>query len=129
MMLNWNSGALGEGLRCFSRQEFFAAHEHWETVWLKCAEPQKSFLQALIQVASAFHHYQQNNLQGTASLLKRALRKLETFPAQFEQVDVAGLRSLIANWMRALESSSPEASLSYPKIKIADCFDGAQKAD
>lgn len=119
MELDWNSGALAQGLKCFSRQEFFGAHEHWEIVWLKCAEPQKSFLQALIQVASAFHHHQRNNLRGAASLLRRALHKLEHFPAHFEQIDVAELRSELSEWMRALETSHKVFSL-YPRIRVID---------
>jgi len=130
MRFNWSSNALAEGMRCFSQQEFFAAHEHWETVWLTCEEPHKSFLQALIQVASAFHHHQRNNFPGTASLLKRALRKLEAVPACFEQVDVTELRLAIRDWLRALESPAPgRAFPSYPTIKIADLSNETQKPD
>jgi hypothetical protein len=50
MTLDWNLGALADGLRCYRTQEFFAAHEHWESVWRKCQGPEKSFLQALIQI-------------------------------------------------------------------------------
>jgi predicted metal-dependent hydrolase len=129
MSLNWNNGALADGLRCFSHQEFFAAHEHWEAVWLQSEEPQKSFLQALIQVASAFHHHQRNNFSGTASLLRRAQQKLDSFPAFFEQVDVAGLRSSIADWLCALESSSSKVFPTYSRINIADCGNETQNAD
>ena len=31
--LDWQHGALAEGLACYRRQEFFLAHEHWEDVW------------------------------------------------------------------------------------------------
>ena len=30
MTLDWNLGALADGLRCYRSQEFFMAHEHWE---------------------------------------------------------------------------------------------------
>ena len=39
MPLNWNLGALAEGLRCYGNREFFEAHEHWEGEWLRAAEP------------------------------------------------------------------------------------------
>ena len=57
MDLDWTHGRLAEGLRCYHAQEFFAAHEHWENEWLASQEPEKTFLQALIQVAAAFHHF------------------------------------------------------------------------
>jgi uncharacterized protein len=54
--LDWSCGELAEGLRCYRAEEFFLAHEHWEGVWLKAQEPEKTFLQALIQTTAAFHH-------------------------------------------------------------------------
>ena len=45
MDLNWTHGSLAEGLRCYHAQEFFAAHEHWESAWLASQEPEKTFLQ------------------------------------------------------------------------------------
>ena len=77
MSFDWNSGALQDGLACYRRGQFFLAHEYWECVWLTLEEPQKSFLQALIQVTAAFHHRETGNAAGTISLLRRALRRLE----------------------------------------------------
>ena len=39
-------------------------------VWLKLQDPEKAFLQGLIQVAAAFYHFQRGNPEGTASLLQ-----------------------------------------------------------
>ncbi len=78
MSLDWNNGELFEGLRSFHSGAFFEAHEHWETVWLAAQEPEKTFLQGLIQVAAGFHHFQRGNCAGTISLLRSALRRLST---------------------------------------------------
>lgn len=43
MKLIWTEGELGAGLRCHRAREFFAAHEHWESVWLRSKEPEKTF--------------------------------------------------------------------------------------
>src|SRR5229473_7091008 len=67
--LDWTCGDLSEGLRCFHSGAFFQAHEHWELVWLAAQEPEKTFLQGLIQVAASFHHFQRGNCVGTISLL------------------------------------------------------------
>ena len=103
MPLDWTTGPLAEGLRCYQAQEFFDAHEHWEGVWLRCDEPEKSLLQALIQVTAAFHHLKRSNPAGTSSLLRRALRRLDGFPAEYEGVRVEALRESIRGWLEGLE--------------------------
>lgn len=42
------------GLAHFNAEKFFEAHEFWEEIWLVESEPEKTFLQGLIQVAAAF---------------------------------------------------------------------------
>jgi uncharacterized protein len=115
--LDWSTGVLAEGLRCYRAGQFFEAHEHWEIEWLKAAEPSKSFLQGLIQVTAAFHHWRRGNREGTASLLRQALRKLELFGDVAEQVMVAPLRADIREWLDAL--NRPEApDVKIPEIRI-----------
>jgi predicted metal-dependent hydrolase len=118
MKLDWNKGALADGLRCYRNQEFFLAHEHWESVWLKCQEPEKSFLQALIQMTAAFHHLQRNNPGGTASLLGRALQRLEPYPALFESVEIASLRAEIRAWLQVLEVGDSSVHPAFPQVRL-----------
>ncbi len=116
MALDWEHGALAEGLRCYRSQEFFLAHEHWESVWLRSAEPEKTFLQALIQIAAAFHHLQRQNSTGAASLLAAALRRLETFPAGYGSLDVESIRQSISAWRQAIEGNDFSPHLRFPQI-------------
>lgn len=117
MALDWSSGKLAEGLGHYDAGEFFAAHEAWEGVWLVSHEPQKTFLQGLIQVAAAFHHFQRNNPQGTAQLLQAALRRLESYPPYFEGVRVTLLCDDIREHLQALAAGTPAAS-SLPSARI-----------
>jgi predicted metal-dependent hydrolase len=114
MILDWNEGALAKGLGCYREGEFFMAHEHWEGVWLGCQEPEKTFLQALIQVTAAFHHWQRGNAEGTASLLRSALRKLGRYPDEFEGIGVESLRQSLLKWLDAL--GSPQAIETPPQM-------------
>jgi uncharacterized protein len=114
--LDWSSGALAEGLACYRRTEFFEAHEHWESVWLQLEEPEKSFLQAVIQTTAAFHHLQAGNWAGADSLLQRALRRLEQCPACFGGIDVEPLRAEIRAWVVALESGGGPYPERVPHI-------------
>jgi len=117
MPFDWSCGALAEGLRCYENEEFFLAHEHWEEIWLKCAEPEKTFLQALIQIAAAFHHFHGKNLAGTASLLRAALRRLDSYPPVFGGIAVEPLRAGVRDWLQALDREYPSPQLPIPKLR------------
>ncbi len=119
MTLDWSQENLSEGMRCFECGEFFQAHEHWELVWLGSPEPEKTFLQALIQVAAAFHHFQRGNVEGTVSLLRAALRRLQNYPEEFGGIAVAPLRETIAGWIEGLESFPPLAPPPNPRIAMS----------
>jgi uncharacterized protein len=116
MPLDWDQGELAAGLHCYCHQEFFAAHEHWEAVWLRSPEPEKAFLQAVIQIAAAFHHLQRNNAIGAASLLQRSLRRLDAYPQDFAGLAVEPLRQSLRAWLQALSSNHPSPPLPFPTI-------------
>ena len=117
MTLDWSTAPLAEGLRCYRTQQFFEAHEHWEAVWLTLREPEKSFLQALIQITAAFHHLQRGNRHGAISLLRRSLRRIESAPSHFCGVSVIPLREQVRDWLKALESNRGKLPVSFPEFK------------
>ena len=116
MPFDWTQGPLAEGLRCYRNREFFEAHEHWEAVWVHSPEPEKKFLQALIQITVACHHWQRGNPLGTARLLEGALRKLEAFPAEYGGLNVERIRAAAAAWCEALKQEREVAELPFPPI-------------
>jgi uncharacterized protein len=113
---DWQSGALADGARCYRDGKFWLAHEHWESVWLQLQEPEKTFLQSLIQIAAAFHHLQTGNTRGAISLLKRALRRMEPYPSPFGGIDLTLLRSEAAAWLHALDSGAQPRPECSPQI-------------
>jgi predicted metal-dependent hydrolase len=117
MNFDWSHGALADGLRHYNAAEFFAAHEAWESVWLTSPEPEKTFLQGLIQVTAAFHHFQRNNPLGTTRLLNAALRRLETYPPHFGGISVALLRNDIRDRLHALDADQPTPQLAPARIE------------
>jgi uncharacterized protein len=117
MNFDWTQGALSEGLQQYEASEFFAAHEAWEAVWLAAQEPEKLFLQGLIQVTAAFHHLQRNNPLGTTRLLQNALRRLDGYPANFGGVAVDLLREDIRAWLNALDTGGAKPEFGCPRIK------------
>ena len=109
-----------EGIRLFNHGEFFDAHEVLEDVWRAAPEPEKRFLQGLIQVAVALHHHSTGNPLGARSLLARASRNLSTYPAYFCGIELEEFRQSLASWESALvEHRSPPP---LPKIQgSAEC--------
>ena len=104
------------GISLFNRAQFFDAHEVLEDVWRPSAEPERKFLQGLIQVAVALHHHSKGNLAGATSLLKRAARNLEGYPDDFCELSLGSLRKSVAEWRRALEEKTPVPPV--PKIVV-----------
>ena len=117
MSFDWSSGALAEGLHCYRSEKFWLAHEHWESVWLRLAEPEKTFLQSLIQISAAFHHLQTGNMRGAVSLLRRALKRLEPYPESFEGIDLKQLREEAGAWLAALDNGGAVRPGAFPHVR------------
>ena len=97
------------GLEAFNSAHFYDAHEHWEEVWLETPNPEKMFLQGLIQIAAAFHHYSRANCRGTRNLLHAGLTKLDSFPGTHRGLEIELLREAARFWLAALDAGeNPE---------------------
>ena len=108
---------------CFNRQLFYEAHEVLEHIWLDDRHgPNGAFYKGLIQLAGAFVHLQRNHPGPAAALFKLASANFEKYPRQHEQLDVAGVRQLIATWLDRLESPGSSVNLltasNAPQINL-----------
>jgi hypothetical protein len=106
-----------QGLEAFNSAQFFEAHEHWEEVWLETPAPDKAFLQGLIQVAAAFHHYTRENRRGTQTLLEAGLSKLEPVPSVHWGLEIAPLRESVRRWLAALATEEAPDPDTIPRIQ------------
>ena len=106
------------GLEAFNSAHFYDAHEHWEEVWLETPNPEKMFLQGLIQVAAAFHHHSRSNCLGTKNLLQAGLAKLERFPHQHWGLAVEPLRASVRQWLLDLGAGENPEHTRIPKIQV-----------
>ena len=117
MTFDWTQGPLAEGLRLYNGGDYFAAHEAWESVWLAAPEPEKTFLQGVIQVAAAFEHQRRNNSLGIARLLAAALHRLDPLPPAFGGLDLDLLRDDIRERLQVLAAGEPIPQLVPPRIR------------
>ena len=110
-----------EGIRLFNDEYFFEAHEVLEDVWKQEHGEPRLFLQGLIQISAAYHHYQNGNLVGAATLLQRGADKIRKYPARYLGIDAAGLvvrveadRETIERMQHAETSEKP---IDFPRIE------------
>ncbi|MGH9703574.1 MAG: DUF309 domain-containing protein [Candidatus Acidiferrales bacterium] len=105
------------GIEQFNAMQFFEAHETWEEIWLAAPEPEKTFLQGIIQVSAAFHHYRRGNRSGTQSLLRAGLRKLEQFPGNHRGLKLTELRAAGRRWAAAIAAGEDPGEAELPQIE------------
>ena len=104
-----------KGLRLFNQHSFFEAHEVLEDVWRAAPEPERKFLQGLIQVAVALHHHSRGNQVGCRSLMERARRNLSLYPDEYGGLDLAGLLHSLDRWRDALDHG--HATPPFPRLQ------------
>ncbi|OLC89818.1 MAG: hypothetical protein AUH86_24750 [Acidobacteria bacterium 13_1_40CM_4_58_4] len=104
------------GIKLFNSAAFFEAHEVLEDVWRAAPEPERKFLQGVIQVAVALYHHGNGNLVGARSLLDRASKNLSAYPESFGGIELTRLRHSIAQWQRALAEGTPVPP--WPKLAV-----------
>ena len=106
-----------KGVAQFNLGQFFEAHETWEEIWLAAPEPERTFLQGIIQVAAAFHHCQRSNRAGAQSLLEAGLEKLARFPATHRGIRLEELRATAREWVADLVAGRSPGQEQLPQIR------------
>jgi predicted metal-dependent hydrolase len=112
------SGQFLTGVGLFNAREFFQAHEVWEELWLAELEPERSFLQGLIQLAAACHHHGRRNLRGARSLATTGLAKLARFPDDHRGIELAELRSEAGRWLETLGGEEDPGAQKLLRIRL-----------
>jgi len=105
-----------QGIALLNEAEFFDAHEALEDVWRAAPSENKKFLQGLVQVAVAFHHYSTGNRVGMRSVLERAIKNLSQPAGSFGQIQLAALLQSLSQWREALDHNAPLPPL--PRVDI-----------
>ncbi len=108
-----------EGIGQFNRGQFFEAHETWEEIWLAAQEPERTFLQGMIQVAAAFHHYFRGNRAGAKSLLEAGLKKLGSFQPVHRGIQLDLLCASAGEWIRDLSEGRSPQFAQRPQVQAA----------
>jgi predicted DCC family thiol-disulfide oxidoreductase YuxK len=108
----------------FNGQKFYEAHDVLENLWLPDRHGANgNFYKGLIQLAGAFVHLQKNRLRPSAALFKLAKANLEKYPRVHEQLDLAVVLELIADWLMHLEfenfTVNPLTAKNVPRLSLS----------
>lgn len=111
-----------KGIDLFNEESFFEAHEIWEKQWRETEDPgEKAFLQGMIMIAAALHHYRRGEYAGTFRLLERGLSRIRDAGEVTQGIDVGDFAKKVSVFYdrikvpgtRAAESAFPP---ELPKI-------------
>ena len=106
-----------EYFRLFNAQEYYAAHDVLEHIWLDAEGESYVFYKALIQFAGGFVHLQHHHrepshrihgrrLRPAARLFRRSVELLDGFPADHEGLALGDVIAMALQTAAELESSS-----------------------
>lgn len=90
------------GQVAFNRGQFFEAHEFWEEIWNEVDDPERTWVQGLIQIATGLHKLAQGRPSICSTLLQKALAKLEGSPPILYGYALAPLRTDATRLFHAL---------------------------
>jgi len=113
-------GNFEKGIELFNKGMFFEAHEEWEELWHSTDEsPEKHFIQGMIMVAAAMHHYKKKEYKGTEKLLGKAIKILEENKNAKVPVDKEAFLRDTASFYEGFKSSTTAGI--FPVIKNLSC--------
>jgi uncharacterized protein len=81
------------GRAAFNRGEFYEAHEFWEDVWNEADDPDRRWIQGMIQIATGLHKITRDQRAPARTLLEKAMNKLVDAPPHFEAFDLLQMKA------------------------------------
>lgn len=111
--------ALAEAAVLFRAGLYFEVHEVLEAIWLELADPERSVVQGLIQIAVAMHHLAHANPRGAVSLFAAGRVKLGPHRPIFRGVDLSALLADVAGWEAAAAAGAWPTDPSVPPLVVS----------
>jgi hypothetical protein len=117
--LGWDPRYMG-WFDCFNRGEFYEAHDVLEDLWLEQGKGGSNhrFYKGLIQFAGAFVHLQKARPGPAIALFRLADANFVPYPEFHDGIDLARVRALGAEWIRAVEISGTDCLVNRPRPSV-----------
>lgn len=97
-----------EGIILFNQRQFYACHDVFEALWHEAIEPDRTFLQGILQIAVGLHHLSNLNRRGAMILLGEGGARLQDYQPDYATVDVSSLLTQSEPILQALQSLSTD---------------------
>ena len=99
------------GIVLFNTHDFFEAHEVWESLWMDCSGPERSFYQGLIQAAVALLHFGNGNVRGAVKLYRTSRDYMSRYGEAYLGLDIVAFWQQMERCFAALLADpSPNAA-------------------
>ncbi|HEY9824419.1 MAG TPA: DUF309 domain-containing protein [Stenomitos sp.] len=97
-----------QGVLAFQQGRFYECHDILEALWIEAQEPDKTFLQGVLQIAVACYHLTNCNWRGAVILLGEGIRRLSSYEPSYGQVDVEHFLNTSAHLLNLLQTSGAD---------------------
>lgn len=110
-MTEEQSMVLWQAIAQFNHRQYYECHDTLEPLWMEATEPDRSFLQGILQIAVALYHLDHQNLRGAIILLGEGRYRLHQYCPMFFDVDITDLVEQSGQWLHILQMASLEESI------------------
>lgn len=94
-------------VRYFDEQQFFGAHEAWETCWNQTkGSADEEFYKGLSQLGAGYAHQRRGNTRGAGALLRRGLGRIAAYGPRHQGIDVAALVAAASEHAATMEAAA-----------------------
>ena len=108
-----------EAVELFNLGDWYGSHDGFEALWHETLEPERTVLQAILQIAVAHLHRERGNLRGATVLLGEGLGRLSSCGDAALGFNLGLLRSNSARYLSALQQQHPLEGLPAPCLQPA----------
>ena len=102
-----------KGIDEFNRSQFYQCHETLEQVWMKKKGNEREFIQAIIQLAVGYYHYERNNQVGALKLFKAGSERLRRYEPSCLEIDVSKLIKAVETNIDQLSNSGINGDMAF----------------
>ena len=80
------------GIELFNQGNYFDAHEHLESAWMKTASPERNLYQGILQIGLAYFQITRGNYRGAIKMFSRGQRNLAPLGDLMLGIQISQLR-------------------------------------
>ena len=113
-----NDSRFEKGMKLFNSCQWYKSHDVFEEIWHETGGSERQVLQAILQVAVAQVHLENNNINGATILYGEALGRLKGFQLGNLGLDIIGLCKCITIRLEFLQIGKDLTDCSLPVL----CF-------